>query len=148
MKRILPFMALLLILSCNRTSSNSSDFDVDLIQNPNTAQGYDNNVGMPQLVFDTDLHDFGRISEDESISYSFHFTNKGKSDLVITNCHASCGCTVADFPKGRIAPGADGYVTVSFNSRGKVGQQYQEVTVSSNAQPSRHVLKITAQIAN
>ena len=71
-------MALLLCLSCNRTSSNSSDFDVDLIQNPNTAQGYDNNVGMPQLVFDTDLHDFGRISEGESISYSFHFTNKGK----------------------------------------------------------------------
>jgi hypothetical protein len=29
-----------------------------------------------------------------------------------------------------------------------VGQQYQEVVVSSNSQPSRKVLKITAQIAN
>ncbi len=148
MKRLIPILALLLCLACNNGGSSSSDFDVDLIQNPNTADGYDASVGIPQMVFDADLHDFGRISEGESISYSFHFTNKGNGDLVISGCHASCGCTVADYPKGRIAPGEEGYVTISFNSRGKVGQQYQEVTVSSNAQPSRHVLKITAQVAN
>ena len=46
-----------------------------------------------------------------------------------------------DYPAG-----ADGYVTVTFNSRGKSGQQYQEVTVMSNAQPARTKLKITATI--
>ncbi len=148
MKRLFPLLALLLCMACGGGDGTSSDVDVDLIQNPNSAEGYDHSVGVPQLVFDADLHDFGRISEGESISYSFHFTNKGNSDLVISGCHASCGCTVADYPKGRIAPGEEGYVTVSFNSRGKVGQQYQEVTVSSNAQPSRQVLKITAQVAN
>lgn len=148
MKKLLPLFALLLCLSCNHSGSNSSDFDVDLIQNPNSAGGYNQSVGLPSIVFDADLHDFGRISEGESISYSFHFTNKGDGDLVISGCHASCGCTVADYPKGRIAPGGEGYITVTFNSRGKVGQQYQEVVVSSNSQPSRKVLKITAQIAN
>ena len=68
-------------------------------------------------------------------------------DLIISGCTATCGCTVADYPRGRIAPGKDGYITVSFNSQGKTGQQYQEVTVSSNAQPGRYILKITAQIS-
>lgn len=148
MKKTFPILALLLCLSCNNSGTSSADFDVDLIKNPNTAEGYDGSVGLPSLVFDKDLHDFGRISEGESISFSFHFTNKGNDDLVISGCHASCGCTVADYPKGRIAPGGEGYITVSFNSRGKVGQQYQEVVVSSNSQPSRQVLKITAQVAN
>lgn len=133
--------------ACGGGGSNS-DIDVDLIQNPNTADGIDASVNLPVLVFDRDMHDFGRITEGESIAYSFHFRNTGKSDLVISGCNASCGCTVADYPKQRIAPGGEGYITVSFNSRGKMGQQYQEVTVNSNAQPSRHILKITAQVGN
>ena len=72
--------------------------------------------------------------------------NNGKADLIIRSCSATCGCTVASYPKDRIAPGGEGYVTVSFNSSGKSGQQYQEVTVVSNAQPARCKLKITAQV--
>jgi hypothetical protein len=53
---------------------------------------------------------------------------------------------VASDPKERIAPGGDGYITVSFNSTGKSGQQFQEVTVMSNAQPARSKLKIAAQV--
>ena len=68
------------------------------------------------------------------------------ADLIISGTNATCGCTVADYPKGRIAPGGDGYLTVSFNSAGKAGQQYQEVTVVSNAQPNRARLTITAQV--
>lgn len=132
--------------ACNNPSK-TNEIDVDLIHNSYSADG-NNESQMPTIVFDCDLHDFGRLSEGESISYSFHFKNTGKSDLVISGCNASCGCTVADYPKKRIAPGEDGYVTVSFNSRGKIGQQYQEVTVNSNAQPSRNVLKITAQVYN
>jgi hypothetical protein len=97
-------------------------------------------------MFDKDLHDFGRITQGESLTYSFHFRNSGNADLIISSCSATCGCTVADYPRKRIAPGEDGYISVSFNSQGKVGQQYQEITVSSNAQPSRYVLKITAQV--
>lgn len=135
-----------LLAGCNHTPQN--DIDVDLIHNPNSAEGYDATEPMPQMAFDCDLHDFGRISQGESISYSFHFVNKGKRDLVVSGCSATCGCTVADYPRGRIAPGGDGYITVTFNSQGKTGQQYQEVTVSSNAQPSKNVLKIVAQVAN
>lgn len=144
---ILALATLLSLASCDGNTSTPNEIDVDLINNPNSAQGYDQSARVAAITFDADLHDFGRITQGESISYSFHFRNTGTSDLVISGCSATCGCTVADFPRGRIAPGKDGYITVSFNSQGKIGQQYQEVTVSSNAQPGRNILKITAQVS-
>ena len=141
----LLLLSLLLAAACADTQKNG-DIDVDLINNPNSAQGYDQSARVPKITFDSDLHDFDRITSGESISYSFHFRNTGDADLVLSGCSATCGCTVADYPRGRIAPGKEGYVTVTFNSQGKTGQQYQEVTVTSNAQPGRHILKITAQV--
>ena len=142
----LLLLSLLLAAACADTQKNG-DIDVDLINNPNSAQGYDQSARVPKITFDSDLHDFGRITAGESISYSFHFRNTGDADLVLSGCSATCGCTVADYPRGRIAPGKEGYVTVTFNSQGKIGQQYQEVTVTSNAQPGRNILKITAQVS-
>jgi len=143
---VLILLGLLGLASC-RQSGPSSDIDVDLINNPISADGYDQSARVAAITFDADLHDFGRITQGENISYSFHFRNTGNANLVISGCSATCGCTVADYPRGRIAPGKDGYITVSFNSQGKIGQQYQEVTVSSNAQPGRTILKITAQVS-
>ena len=138
-------MGAMLIAGCGG-NEKTEVVDVDLINNPKSAEGYDNEAKLPVLTFDEDLHDFGRLSAGENISYSFHFRNSGAADLIIRGCSATCGCTVASYPKERIAPGGDGYITVTFNSTGKSGQQYQEVTVLSNAQPARSKLKITAQV--
>jgi hypothetical protein len=140
---ILAVVISLALTSCGGGNGNS---DVDLINNPNSANGYDENMAMPVMTFDQELHDFGRLSAGENISYGFHFRNTGNADLIISSCSATCGCTVASYPKSRIAPGGEGYITVTFNSTGKVGYQLQEVTVVSNAQPSRAKLKITAQV--
>ena len=141
---ILIAVSMLMLTGCK--GKTTQDADVDLIRNPRSAQGYDESEKMPVLTFDSDLHDFGRLSAGENISYSFHFRNTGTADLIISNTSATCGCTVADYPKGRIAPGGEGYVTVTFKSAGKAGQQYQEVTIVSNAQPATCRLKILAQV--
>ena len=135
----------LLTVSCRH---KTSEVDVDLIRNPRSAEGLQSTEPLPVITFDSDVHDFGRLSAGESISYSFHFRNTGKADLIISGASATCGCTVADYPKGRIAPGGEGYVTVTFKSAGKSGQQFQEVTVVTNAQPSRVKLKILAQVSH
>lgn len=140
-------LAATLFVGC-KSGNNNSGLDVDLVNNPASAQGYDNTERMPIIAFDCDAHDFGRLTAGESISYSFHFKNTGNADLIISGCTATCGCTVADYPRQRIAPGGEGYVTVSFRSQGKSGQQYQEVTVASNAQPNKTKLKIMAQVGN
>ncbi len=148
MKKIfysLMLMGALMVASCG-SGTEKGAVDVDLINNPKSAMGYDSATKVPVITFDEDMHDFGRLSAGENISYSFHFRNTGNADLIISGCSATCGCTVASFPKERIAPGGDGYVTVSFNSTGKSGQQVQEVTVVSNAQPARSKLRIVAQV--
>lgn len=147
-KSIGMHLAVLLIVACGVFAScgGKKAADIDLINNPNSAEGYDSKAAVPVLLFDSNKHDFGRLTPNESISYSFHFKNTGNADLIISGTDASCGCTVADYPHGRIAPGGDGYVTVTFGTRGKSGQQLHEVTVMSNAQPSRQVLRIMAMV--
>lgn len=142
----IAFMALLLsVVGCRQ---QNGDAGVDIIRNPQSASGYDDKEAMPVITFDSDIHDFGRLSAGESVSYSFHFRNTGNADLILSGASATCGCTVADYPKERIAPGGEGYVTVTFKSAGKSGQQFQEVTLVCNAQPSRIKLKILAQVAH
>ena len=53
---------------------------------------------------------------------------------------------MADFPKNNIKPVESGFITVTFNSANKHGQQIQTVTVGTNAQPARYILKIIAQV--
>ena len=146
--KLCKYALLATALMCLAACQPKQDNGVDIIRNPQSAQGYDDKQAIPVITFDSDLHDFGRLSAGESVSYSFHFRNTGSADLVVTGASATCGCTVADYPKQRIAPGGDGYVTVTFKSAGKSGQQFQEVTVVTNAQPSRVKLKILAQVAH
>lgn len=146
MNRTLAIFSLAALMLATACRQKAAEVDVNLIKNPRSAQGYDDKEPMPVMSFDSEMHDFGRLSAGETISYSFHFKNTGNADLVISSASATCGCTVADYPRGRVAPGADGYVTVTFKSAGKAGQQYQEVTLVSNAQPATQKLKITAQV--
>lgn len=140
---ILLAISFALLCSCGSSDKNA---DVDIIHNPNSAEGYDNSERMPRITFENDMHDFGQLMAGENISYSFKFTNTGNADLVISGCDASCGCTIADYPRERIAPGKTGYITVSFKSAGMSGQQMKEVIVSSNTQPSHTRLRISATV--
>ena len=125
--------------NAGKTDSSSNIMTEDLVDNFDSESS-------AQITFYEEMHDFGNLSAGEQVSYSFHFRNTGKKDLIISGCSASCGCTVPSYPQGRIAPGKDGYLTVSFNSSGKAGETYEEVTVVSNAQPGRQTLRIRAKV--
>lgn len=133
----------LLLAACG---GKKDDVGLDLIHNTQTVDGKGSGENMPSIRFDRDVHDFGRLTANENVSYSFHFVNAGKADLLIGGCAATCGCTVADYPRERIAPGKDGYVKVSFKSAGMSGRQVKEVTVSTNGDPSRVKLRIMAEV--
>jgi hypothetical protein len=86
------------------------------------------------IKFDTTKHSFGTINEGDVVKYTYHFKNIGSNPLLIANAAASCGCTVPSYPKQPVAPGADGNITVEFNSHGKKGHQQKNVMIYSNAQ--------------
>ena len=81
------------------------------------------------------VYDFGKIQEGEIVAFNFRFKNTGRKPLVITNVHASCGCTIADKPAKPILPNEIGFIIAKFNSDHKPGEAHKTITVTSNASP-------------
>lgn len=86
----------------------------------------------PEIVFETTEYKFDTLQQGESASHSFKFKNTGKSDLIIRNTKASCGCTATKSQKSTIAPGEESEIDVTFNSRGKRGSQNKSITITTN----------------
>jgi len=96
----------------------------------------------PQIEFDTMRVNFGTIKQGEKFEHDFHFSNTGDAPLMITNARGSCGCTVPEYPREPIAPGASGVIHVVFNSSGKSGTQHKTVTLQTNASTQGVVLHV------
>lgn len=75
--------------------------------------------GIPWMVFDSNREevDFGKIRLGERPSHTFLFTNHGDTDLEIEMV-STCECTIVEYSKEKIAPGASGFVKAIFNSNG------------------------------
>lgn len=129
-------------------TNNSDTVSTDLVNNPNSASGNVDMSELPVFQFNSEEHDFGRISQGEKVTYTFKFKNVGKSDLIISEAKATCGCTVADYPKTPIKPGAESNIAVSFDSEGKKGIQNKTITLVANTQPNTKVLTIKAEVVS
>lgn len=126
-------------------NKSTSGLDTSLIKNPATASG---NKGdkLPVISFTDTKHDFGKIIEGETVSFAFKFTNTGRSDLIIANVIASCGCTVPSFPKKPIRPGESEFIDVAFDSKGRPGTFTKSVTVYANTSPNQVELYISGNV--
>ena len=70
----------------------------------------------PVLTFESTTHDFGNFFGGEAI-FEFEFKNTGKEDLLLTDVHAGCGCTVIqDWPKEPIKKNKTGKIKVKYNN--------------------------------
>lgn len=99
-------------------------------QDSNTTKADPN---APSVVFSEDTHDFGEITQGDKVSYEFTFKNEGKSDLILKDVKASCGCTTPYWPREAIKAGQNSKITVQFNSTGKSGPFNKAITITSNA---------------
>ncbi len=146
MKELRFYFVLALIAALTACNQHSNErISTDVVTNPKSASGSEDNE-LPVIVFDRTDYDFGKLIQGEVATYDFTFTNKGKSDLLISQVNTSCGCTVSKFPKEPIAPGEKGTIKVTFDSSGRLGIQHKTVTVVSNCQPNSKVLKIKAVV--
>lgn len=103
-------------------------------------------MGGPRFKFEKTEHDFGTINEGDVVETVFAFTNVGKSELIITSAKGSCGCTVPEWPKEPIMPGEAGEIKVKFNSYRKPNLQQKQITLRTNTEGGKEVLKIRAQV--
>ncbi len=79
------------------------------------------------------LVNFGTMQMGETKTVTFRVKNIGNKPLFLTNVKAGCGCTVADFTKGAIAPGSEGIVTGEFDSnKSQTGEVHKSIFVTTN----------------
>ena len=143
MKKGIVVLASILTLSFISCKDKASDQVKE--ENVEMAEERDAKVGdLPVMTFEEEEHDFGTINEGEIAEHTFKFTNTGKAPLVIVNAKGSCGCTVPEWPKEPIAPGATGEMLVKFNSTGKPNQQSKQVTITANTEAGTEVVRIKA----
>lgn len=145
-KSLLIIFASVLIISCKQ-NSNKKEIEADAISNPMTADGVLDTSKLPILSFDKDVYDFGKIKEGEKVSYSYTFTNTGKSALIVSNATATCGCTIPKWSQEPIKPGEKGVIKVIFDSKGKTGLQNKTITVIANTIPNTKVLYLRGDVA-
>lgn len=124
--------------------------NTDLVHNSNTASEQAgqsiNPAELPVIKFEEEAYEFGEVTQGEKVYHRFKFKNIGKSNLIISSASASCGCTVPKYPKKPIAPGAEEFIEVVFDSEGKEGQQNKQVTVVANTQPSTSVIALKGNV--
>lgn len=150
-----------LATSCKKENTNS-DGKTEVVLNPNDTREFDAVNGKPVpvvvkdttkrrdkitvMTFDKVEHDFGVIKQGDVVDYSFKFKNTGDNDLIITDAKGSCGCTVPDYPREAIKPGESGKIKVSFDSKKKSGQQLKSITLTTNTEKGKEILRIKSTI--
>ena len=119
---------------------------VSLIQSGHADTDKDQKASS-QLVFETASFNFGKVQQGQEIRRVFRFRNTGKQTLVITRVKSSCGCTFPSLKTKSYAPGKQGSLTVTFDSKGRVGRQHKTITVESNdPKKPRIILEISGVI--
>lgn len=66
--------------------------------------------------FATETIDQGKLQQNNPEEVKFIVTNISKEPLIIEQANPTCGCTIGDYTKTPIAPGATGFVSAKFNA--------------------------------
>lgn len=145
MKKVfLSIMCLSLLAACTNQNSTVTENSTDN-QEIATVPSVDT-ANAPVFKFEKEVYDFGEIKEGEKVTYDFKFKNIGNSPLIISSATATCGCTIPEYPKEPVAPGAEGLIRVVFNSAGKAGMQNKIVSITANTVPSLTELNILGNV--
>ena len=124
MKKLLFYALIIFSLSCNDADSTSTT-QVESAASSGSEQ-------LTTIEWIEPSKKLGKITEGQILQIQFKFKNSGNKPLVIKSVSPGCGCTVADFPKEPIAPGKEGVIVASFDSKGRLDLQSKDIYVVAN----------------
>jgi mono/diheme cytochrome c family protein len=101
----------------------------------------------PALVFDAESKEYKAKSNEAFAPFTFYLTNVWTNEIIITQVHASCGCTTAKLPETpwHLPPGGKGAVEAKINLAGKRGIVTKTLTFFTSV--GKRVVMLTANIA-
>jgi len=131
--------------SCDSNPSNKI-----MVENVKaTEERLEKSYDSPEINFDFDSYDFGEVIDGEVVEVDFNFTNTGKSDLIIFDASASCGCTVPEYPQNvKIQPGQKEKLKVRFDTSNKPGKQVKSVTLTTNTNTGKKIIRLSGFVLN
>lgn len=91
--------------------------------------------GKANIKFEKTTQNTGSFSEKSPVVHATYvFTNIGDSPLVVHEVITSCGCTVPEYSKQPIQPGAKGQIKVTYDGKGKpLGYFKKSIIVRTNS---------------
>lgn len=111
------------------------------------AQAQEQPTEGAKIQFAEKVINYGKIEKGANGTRVFKFKNEGTEPLVLNSVRASCGCTTPKWTRQPIAPGAEGEITVKYDTN-RMGNFHKTVTVNSNAANKTVVLTIKGQVMN
>jgi|TARA_B100000035_G_C20854925_1_gene489148 hypothetical protein len=111
------------------------------------AQAQEQPTEGAKIQFAEKVINYGKIEKGANGTRVFKFKNEGTEPLVLNSVRASCGCTTPKWTREPIAPGAEGNITVKYDTN-RMGNFHKTVTVNSNATNKTVVLTIKGQVMN
>ena len=99
-----------------------------------------------KIEFKKETHDYGNIKYGANGECTFEFTNTGNAPLIISEAKGSCGCTVPEKPKRPIAPGDEGIIKATFDSKNRVGSNHKVLTAIINTESRTQQLVFDVEV--
>ncbi len=104
-------------------------------------------VNGPQIQFDNETHDYGKVPLNGDGNCKFTFTNVGTEPLILTNVRAGCGCTVPQWPREPVLPGESAEIKVRYTTLNRAHKINKSIVVTSNSvDKSTVVLRIKGEV--
>lgn len=104
-------------------------------------------AGSPAIEFDARAHDFGTVTEGDTLKHVFTVTNTGTLPLLLREVRSSCDCLTTTFESKEIPPGSTAPIEVTLSTQGRAGVVRKTVTVTSNDENrASTVLEIKASV--
>ncbi len=111
------------------------------------APSFAQDNGRSALSFERTVWDFGVIEEvDGPVSYTFRFTNTGKTPVVLERVAVSCGCTTPEYTQKPVMPGAQGEIKVTFDPEDRPGTFIKDIQITSGAGRNRDEITIRGEV--
>lgn len=85
----------------------------------------------PALSFEDTTYNVGKMSETDSVTFQFKFTNTGSGTLSFAEIKPTCTCTHATIAKRDYKPGESGTIDVTFTPT-STGRQTRDIKIASN----------------
>ena len=126
-KSLLIFFAIILSLTAHERRATSNEQPA---------------LSGPDIFFETNRFNFGKIVEGETAEHQFKYENRGNDTLIIQQVKTTCGCTAANTDLTEIEPGESGEIRVTYTASNKTSKFEKAVIVISNDQDTPHYVLI------